>query len=475
METIAAIASPHARSTRGVIRLSGPQAHAAVRAICAGPPIDACGLHVAGEVVAHVGPRLPRGTYRARIRLDQFALPVLVAAFAAPRSYTGEDAAEIILPGNPALLQRVLASLIATGLARLAHPGEFSARAYLSGRLTLDQAEGVAALIAADSADDLRDANDLLSGRTGAEYRDWADSLANVLALVESGIDFADQEDVVAISGEALAAALDGLLAPIAARAAGPRLARSGLARVVLAGAPNAGKSTLMNALLGRRRVVESPVAGSTRDAIEEPLDLGPPTGGTVLLVDLPGLESEAAADGTNEIGVGMQSLSRESLRGADVVLHCDAAGEFAPLATEARVIRVRTKADRPVVQAGRMWQGDEEAGVERSGTAPEGRGTQSTATVAVCALDGRNLSVLRRAIADVASGRGLAALPRHREALGRARDHLAEARRLAISGASEVVAQELRLALDALGEVVGRIPPDEVLGRVFSAFCIGK
>lgn len=231
------------------------------------------------------------------------------------------------------------------------------------------------------------------------------------------------------------------------------RAARSGLARVVLAGPPNAGKSTLMNALLGRRRVVESAEAGSTRDAIEERLELGPPTMGAVMLVDLPGLDA-SAGEGGGEVAVGMRVLAEEAVRTAEVVVWCDAEGGTPSVETGGRVVRVRTKADRGT----------------RSGSAAR---AAEGGPIAVCALDGWNIGALRRAIAEAAVGGGLAALPRHREALARARARLEGAK--AEVGQAEVVAQELRLALDALGEVVGRITPDEVLGRVFASFCVGK
>ncbi|MBL9032805.1 MAG: 50S ribosome-binding GTPase [Phycisphaerae bacterium] len=437
METIAAIATPMARSARAVVRVSGDGARA-----------------VLGAVVVGGWAGWRREARTARVRMgDGLEMPVLVATYAGPGSYTGEDVAEVVVPGNPRVVERVLGAVLGVEGVRLAKAGEFSARAYARGRMTLEEAEGVAALIAAESEDDVRTARGLLSGATGSAYRSWSERVARVLALVEAGIDFSDQEDVEAIGEEELRQEIGEVVREIGGHWGGARAARSGLARVVLAGPPNAGKSTLMNALLGRRRVVESAEAGSTRDAIEERLELGPPTMGAVMLVDLPGLDS-GSGEGGGEVSSGMRSLAEEAVRTADVVVWCDAEGGAPSVKTSGRVVRVWTKADR---------------GARSGSAARSGEG----GAIAVCALDGRNIGALRRAIAEAAVGGGLAALPRHREALSRARSRLEGA--LGEVGQAEVVAQELRLALDALGEVVGRITPDEVLGRVFASFCVGK
>lgn len=454
-DTIVAIASPAGRSARGLIRLSGP------------------GL---GGVMAEAfGSMPPVGASEGRLRLSPHSLPVLVTRYASPRSYTGEDGAEILLPGNPFLLERVLARLLSLPGVRLAEPGEFTARAYLAGKLSLDQAEGVAATIAAASEEQLRAAGELLAGSTGAAYRAWADDLATLLALVEAGIDFTDQEDVVPIPPRELRRRLGTLDEAIRAFVGSSRggEARTALPRVVLAGEPNAGKSTLFNALLGRRRAVVSPAAGTTRDALEEPLDLSGalPGAGTVLLVDVAGFDADAesaAADSTEpRIHLDMQRRAREAVTNADAVVHCDPSGKFPALSVPAdtTVIRVRTKADLPHAHDDR-------------GAAP------GIAALPVCALDGWNLPVLRRAIADAACGSrsgGVAAiLPRHRRALAETRVALRAGIERTGDDAGALsdpaaVADALRAALDALGELTGRISPDDVIGRVFATFCVGK
>lgn len=447
-DAILAAATPPGFSPRALVRLSGPGVFEL--------------LHKWTDASDRPLPIPPsRGVFAAAGRIAGLSLPLIVAVFPGPRSFTGEDVAELLLPGNPHLLQRVIDELLtlaaARGLAmRRANPGEFSARAFLNDRMSLEQAEGVAALIAAESEDEMDAAKRLLRGERGGQYRELADEAATLLALVEAGIDFTDQEDVVAIAPSDLRQRLASLvrdIESIAGAAAGEEADRA-LPRVVLAGRPNAGKSTLFNALLGRARAAVSPMAGTTRDVLEEELTLGE---AGVLLCDCAGIE-EARAFGV--IAEAMQARTRDAITNADVVLWCDPSGRFEARElpqTRARIIRVQTKAD--MAHAGR-------------------RGND---TIEVSALDGFNLAALRRAIADQAWGgaRTTRALPaRHRRALATA----ASGFRRAMEAASgdrlrdpEVVASQLRGGLDALGELTGRMTPDDVLGRVFATFCVGK
>jgi tRNA modification GTPase len=434
-DIIAAVASPPGWSARGVIRLSGPGTWALLGGVMEPAPARA-------------------GSSAARLRLDGHDLPVLLLTYAAGRSYTGEESAEVLLPGNPLLLDRVLRLLAALSGVRLAGPGEFSARAYLGGRLTLDEAEGVAATIAAQNDGELACAHDLLAGRTGQTYRAWADEVTTLLALVEAGIDFSDQEDVSAIGHEDLGRRIGHLLPELAAftgARAGKECVRT-WPRVVLAGAPSAGKSTLFNALLGRRRAVVAEEPGTTRDILAEALDLSDdlPGAGVVNLGDEAGLERLLPLSAPPSA----QEAALDAIAGADLVVHCDPSGRFDPLPHARNVLRVRTKADRP--------------------------SASGAAGLPVCALDGWNVGELRRRIADRAVAHrapGLAALlPRHRHAVAGAAQFLGEAASQVRHGAgAEVIAGELRGALDALGALVGRIDADEVLGRVFAAFCVGK
>jgi len=438
-DTIIAAASAPGWSSRGFIRVSGPAAFSALRACSPDAP-------------------LTRGLHAIRWRIGVYELPALVLVFPAPRSYTGDDAFELQIPGNPHLMERISAALIAMGL-RPAEPGEFTARAYLNNKLTLDQAEGVAATIAAQTDQKLAAAGRLLQGVTGVEYRAWADRLTTLLALTEAGIDFTDQEDVVAIAPEALRAQLDELRAAIKARVGDqtPREASASTPLVALVGPPNAGKSTLFNTLLGRPRAVVSDVAGTTRDVLRESLDLSRelPGASAVELCDLPGLDASLATP----IDAAAQAAARAAVGEADVLIWCDPSGRFErdsdlQASASTRIIRVRTKADLPT--------------------------RASSDGLPICALDGYNLGALRRAIADQAfasRAAGVAALlPRHRLALTRTIEALDTAREASQGRAhAELVALPLREALDHLGELIGRISPDDVIGRVFATFCVGK
>lgn len=449
-DTILAVATPPGFSARGIVRLSGPGAFALLRA-----------WTDSGDRV--LPNPLGRGVFRSLGRVSGLPLPLLVVAFPGPHSFTGEDVVELLLPGNPHLLRRVIDGLLElaeqAGLSmRRANPGEFSARAFLNDRMSLEQAEGVAALISAENAEEMDAAQRLLRGERGGQYRAIADEGATLLALVEAGIDFTDQEDVVAIEPAELRrrlSAMSKVIGAMVGSAAGEEADRA-LPRVVLAGKPNAGKSTLFNALLGRVRAVVSAEAGTTRDVLEEELGLGD---ACVLLCDCAGIE-EATAIGV--VAESMQARTREAIESADVVLWCDPTGRFDASdlpSTRARLIRVQTKAD--------MMHAHGHDAIE------------------VSALDGFNLATLRRAITDQAwgggngGGRRSSTLPaRHRRALAVA----AGALELTIESAAgdrlrnpELVASHLRGALDALGELTGRLTPDDVLGRVFATFCVGK
>ncbi len=464
-DTIAAIATPPGASARAMVRIAGEGTRAVLHSLgCVPTPAD-------------------RGCFRVIVHLEVAEVPALLVWLAGISSYTGDDTAELSIVANPYLIERFLQAILAVPDVRLAQPGEFTARAYLRGKLSLAQAEGVAALIGAQSAEQLTAARGLLAGSTGAEYRSWADEVTTLLALVEAGIDFTDQEDVVAIAPSELALRTSAL-ADSLERNMGGRSAEADphtLPFVALAGRPNAGKSTLFNALLGRARAIASPVAGTTRDVLEEELDLSRdvPGAGSVMLVDLAGLSSHA---GTSATDATAQSTARDALTRADVVLWCDPTGRFdeqdshefwgacppthptPPPSPTPSILRVRTFADLPAPNA----QHD------------------ITASIGVCAIDGWNLASLRRAIADQAcTGRatGIAALlPRHRRAITSAAAALRRAESIAredsASGRThspELTAGALREALDEIGQLVGAISPDDVIGRVFAVFCVGK
>ncbi|MCC6971170.1 MAG: 50S ribosome-binding GTPase [Phycisphaerales bacterium] len=530
-DTIIACSTGASRAARALVRLSGPDVPNVARAI-------------AGEIAPRTG---VAGVVRVRDAESDgvfHELPVLCVRFAAPASYTGEEMLELSLPGNPALVERVIDAIIrgvngaglngggsnraaAPSCIRRAEPGEFSARAFLHGKLSLEQAEGVAGIIAARTSDQLAAADRLLRGATGERYRAWTDELATLLALVEAGIDFTDQEDVVAIAPAELARRVRAIGDAIARElgATRGRAAPGALPVVLIVGEPNAGKSTLFNALLGVRRAIESPERGTTRDVLREELDLGAhiPGAGRVMLCDSAGLD-ESIATGPSEHAA--QAATRGALAEADVVVWCDPSGGFACDATqgighpasgigedtsspalgadrgerefsegmidvraETPVIRVCTKGDRGnslAVSSRTVREGMTEgighraSGISVGATSPA-PGT-SGAPIPVCALDGWNLDLLRRAIADAAGVGGCEglAVARHAAALRAAHANLArlvggiDPRVRALSN-PEIVAESLREAIDHLGAISGRLTTEDILGKVFSTFCVGK
>jgi len=482
---ILAVGSPPGRSRRGIVRASGPGA-----------------LELLESIIVRGVRDGGRSVVRVRLRVPAPGIAALAIRMPGPGSATGDDTFELLLPGNPLLLDRMIDALIAIDpRARRAEPGEFSARAFLNGRLTLDEAEGVAELIRASNDDELEAARRLAGGAVAERVRAWSARLAELTALVEAGIDFTDEEDVSAIEPRALAdaaaelrrgiegdlgeraTAQAGTAASVAAPGAPLRSRREAtrLPRVALVGAPNAGKSTLFNALVGERRTVESPVAGTTRDAIEAEVDVDGAL--RVLLVDLPGLEAGAARE---------HATAWRVLGESDLVLRCVAADvpRLIPEAVETAIasvpsIHVRTRCDRPHAPL--------ESRLRIAPGAPPAPEAASARDDAGAPLDtsartGAGIGGLRRAIADALGLRAArlagdaALLPRHRAALAAAVEHLAlaesNARRESPVGpwrAPEETAAALRLALDAIGSISGATTPDDVLGLVFSRFCVGK
>jgi tRNA modification GTPase len=459
-DTIVALATPPrspGSSTHAVLRLSGPRAMDALDHICTQPLTRR------------------RSCAHTLISVGQHTLPATALLFPAPASYTGEDCVDLLLVDNPWLVEQVIAALLSQPETRAAEPGEFSARAYLAGRLTLDQAEGIAALIAARNQDQWHAARELASGRVGVAHQQRASTLAHLLALTEAGIDFTDQEDVVAITPADLRTRLCALIDELQSISAAS-MAESGCVRVVLVGPPNAGKSTLFNALLGRRRAVTSSQAGTTRDALIEPLDLRPLTVASVELIDLPGLDmaevdltwsdqygldaGDPAHPPVSELDAQARQQALSVVASADLILRCDPHGHAV---ADARSLLVRTQADR---------------------AAP---GSTHEGMLPVCALDGWGLPALRQALADrietlhstaAGSRSGVSAL--QASAVVRTMKHLQNAVDAIDPHGSrldhlELIADELRSALDAMAPLAGRIEPDEILGLVFASFCIGK
>ncbi len=445
-DTIIAVSSPPGRSHRGLIRFSGPRTRDILESLTGQP--------------------LPPPRTLAACRLREPDLPVLLVHFQGPASYSGQDMAELQMPGNAALLDRVLHRAIACGdAARLAEPGEFTFRAFAAGKMDLTEAEGIAATIAAASDSQLRAAAMLRRGRLGQWAERVVDQLANHLALVEAGIDFTDQESVVPITPGRLDEVLSEVHAEIEQLLSKARswAALEALPRVVLVGLPSAGKSTLFNALLGRKRAVVSDTPGTTRDVLCEPLLLE--GHGEVMLIDMAGLDDPLEA-----LDRDVQQLARNAIDQADLIINVlDATRRDAPMYPG---LTVYTKIDLNP----HLAPGDYPGGKDRP-------------AITICAPIGQGLAELRRAIAaELAdrsvslSGDALALQPRHESALRQALDHLSATRSLlsaqldfAAISQVELVADALRGALDELAGLGGRISPDQVIGRVFATFCVGK
>ncbi|KQP60781.1 tRNA uridine-5-carboxymethylaminomethyl(34) synthesis GTPase MnmE [Methylobacterium sp. Leaf112] len=434
--TIFAPASGFGRAAVAVIRISGPASASVL-------------IRLSGSLPAPR--RLVLRTLQAP-QVQEILDQALVVWMPGPGTFTGEDMAELHLHGGPSVRAAVLGALAALPGCIPAEPGAFTRRAFLNGRLGLTEAEGIADLIDAETEAQRRQALRQLDGALGRRVAAWRDRLIDLLAGVEAALDFSDEGDV---DDDALDAALfakarvirDAIAAALDDGGRGERL-RDGFT-VVLAGPPNAGKSTLLNALSRRDAAIVSPVPGTTRDVIEVRCDLG---GLPVLLIDTAGLRE--AGDALEAEGI---RRTRARIAQADLVLLLAEAGSTSDMTDLSvpmpPVLRVQTKADLS-------------------------EGSRSAEGHVISAMTGEGLDTLLDAIehhASVSIG-GEAALitrQRHREGLTRCRDHLDRL----VQGAvlPELAAEDLRLAARALGEVAGRVGVEEMLDRLFSGFCIGK
>jgi tRNA modification GTPase len=380
--------------------------------------------------------------------------------FPAPHSYTGEDVLELQGHGGPVVMQLILQRCVELG-ARVAQPGEFTKRAFLNEKLDLAQAEAVADLIEAATASAARSAMRSLSGRFSEEMRSLVQDLVGLRTLVEACLDF-PEEDVDALGNEDSGARLEGLRAGVASlldRGRQGRLMRSGL-HVVLAGRPNVGKSSLLNLLAGEERAIVTSVAGTTRDALREAIQV---QGIPLHIVDTAGLRE--TGDEVERIGV---CRAWKEIEQADaVVLMADIREGIT--ATDERIAAQLPRA------ASRLWVLNKS---DLVGRAPLREETQRGVTLTLSAKTGEGLELLQQELLRMAGWHGgeedaFLARERHLEALGRANGHLAAAAEHRPH--AELLAEELRLAQEALNEITGEFSADDLLGEIFSRFCIGK
>jgi len=445
-DTIAAIATAPGRGAVGILRLSGPAAFAAA-------------AKIAGTLPA---PR--QASLRAFIDAQGTEVDRgLLLCFPAPHSFTGEDVVELQGHGGPAVLNLLLEAACAAG-ARPARPGEFSERAFLNGRMDLAQAEAIADLINAANAQAARAATRSLEGELSRQVQRLLEELIQLRVYVEGALDFSD-EDVNWLASESLherLAALSQGVDDLLQRARQGRRLRDGLV-IALTGAPNVGKSTLMNRLAGAEIAIVTEVAGTTRDTLRENLDLD---GLPVTLVDTAGLRDSD------------DPIEREGMRRAREVL---ARAELALYLLDDR--HGLTDADRQLISS--LPTGPQllllHNKCDLSARAPaifEAAGQQH---LRISAASGAGLDLLTQKIKDIAgfagSGEGLfSARARHLDALTRTLEHCQQAqRRIRERAHAELAAEDLRLAQQALGEITGVFSNEDLLGAIFRSFCIGK
>ena len=433
-ETIAAVATPAGRGGIGIVRISGARAATIATALIGRLPAPRKAVHAVFRD-AH-GAALDEG---------------IALYFPAPRSYTGEDVLELQGHGGPVVTQAVLAAALDAG-ARLAEPGEYTRRAFLNGRLDLAQAEAVADLIDAASLQAARSALRSLSGEFSAAIDALANELTELRALTEATLDFPEEEidPLHRADAQARLARLRETLEAVLVQSRQGSLLRNGL-HVVLAGRPNVGKSSLMNRLAGEERAIVTPQPGTTRDALRETLQI---EGVPIVLVDTAGLH--VSCDEIERIG--MERTRREMARADLIVTVLEAPGLQAPEAPPEGIAQLRV--------------------INKIDLEAEPRPGRSSDGIRVSAKTGAGLEALRAAIVEAAGWHPegepvFLARERHLRALRRASTHLDAA--AGTHSRWELFAEELRLAQEALGEIVGRTRADDLLGEIFSRFCIGK
>jgi len=435
-DTIFAPASGAGRAAISVLRISGPGCLAALRTIAPGAEFP------------------DRRVVLRTLRRPQSGEPLdraLITRFCAPRSFTGEEMAEISVTGGRAVVSAVVTALTLIPGLRLAEPGEFAWRAFMNGKIDLSEVEGLADLVEAETEAQRRQAERIAGGALRSECEAIRLSLLDAMAMVEAQIDFSDVEDASEFNLESVRSAARAALARIdralATADAAQRL-REGFT-VVIAGAPNVGKSTLMNAFVRRDVAITSPIPGTTRDLIEVFLDL---RGYPVILVDTAGIRE--SPDPIEQEGV-LRAWRRA--KSADLTLWLNDGGAGEAPNVGAPTLAVRTKIDLE----------------------PD-RAPSTSAELAISAKTGAGIDRLLDAIAELAEERmssrepALLTLERHRRAFRDARQALASMLAPGVAE-PELIAEDLRRAAAAMDRIVGRIGVEEVLGEIFARLCVGK
>ncbi len=463
-DTIAAISTPPGRGGIGIVRLSGPQALAiGSQLVNLHQPLE----HARARLADVLDAEDAEAAHGESARIDE----ALVTFFAAPNSYTAEDLVEIAAHGSPVVLESLLRRALELG-ARLAEPGEFTQRAFLSGRLDLTQAEAVRDLIDAQTLTQARQAASQMGGALSSRVAPVKQSLVELIALLEAGIDFAEDDLDVTPQAE-IARRIDELTPPLAALEASfarGRIVHDGLTLAIV-GRPNVGKSSLFNRLVERDRAIVTASPGTTRDLVTERISLG---GIPIELVDTAGFREGAheALEEAEQLGI---RRSHEALADAAIVLVVLDAAQ--PLNAEDRrlvaavegraAIVVRNKHDLVKGEAEQACLGD--------------AAIAGLTTISTSALTGEGIADLRERILTLATG-GAAAEPgiltnlRQHQAVATALGALADAAKANASGIPhEMILLDLYRALWALDSLTGQTTPDDILNLIFSTFCIGK
>jgi len=457
-DTIVALSSPPGPGARAIIRLTGPSIQAVLS------PIFTPQSPSAHDTIPADWQRQARRRYLGEFHLRALPqpIPAILDLWPAPRTYTGQDLAEIHLLSSPPLVQAVIAECLSRG-ARAAGPGEFTLRAFLAGKKDLPQAEAVLAVIEARDQADLQTALTQLAGGLSQPLSQLRNDLLNLLADVEAGLDFVEEDIQFISQNELLTRIAAGIAHLINLRR---QLQLRSLVdqsfRVVLVGQPNAGKSSLFNALLGQESALVSPIAGTTRDYLSAQLELN---GVAVELIDTAGWQEAATS-----IDAQAQQLGEEQSRTADIVLWCVPATEPLPGSVPAwlqarptnTVLIVRTKSD---LIADAPATDDALASIRSCpATVLRPEGTARLREV---------LTTMVHLLARPALAPSLSRCHAHVEAALQA---LTTAHAQALhDDPAELLALSLRQALQQIGEMIGEVHTDDLLDRIFSRFCIGK
>jgi tRNA modification GTPase len=454
-DTIAAVSTPPGRGGIGIVRLSGPEAVSiAERLVRLRQPLEHARARLADVLDSEdIGAE----------RIDE----AMVTFFASPNSYTSEDLVEIAAHGSPVVLDLLLRRALALG-ARLADPGEFTQRAFLSGKLDLTQAEAVRDLIEAQTLTQARQAASQMGGALSRRVQPLKQSLVELIALLEAGIDFAEDDIDVTPQAE-ITRRIGELASPLAALEASfarGRIVHDGLTLAIV-GRPNAGKSSLFNCLVERDRAIVTATPGTTRDLVTERIAID---GIPLELVDTAGLRE--TYEEVEQLGI---ARSREAIADASLVLVVLDATQ--PLNDEERAL-LAAVSDRPSLVA---INKSDLASPELRDASGKGLAPSNLTSLPTSALTGDGIPALRERIVALATG-GAAAEPglltslRHQQAIGTARAALADAAQAnTTSIPHEMILLDLYRALWALDSLTGQTTPDDILNLIFSTFCIGK